>query len=298
MATYEICELFGYTKQAFYKRKSNVTSIKYNPNVLRSLVLNIRKQLPRTGGKKLYIMLQEDFVKHNIFIGRDVFLNFLKTEYLQVPKVRRYYKTTNSRHWMKRYPNLIKDIPLNRPEQVWVADITYLRTKEKTYYLHLLTDACSKKIVGYQLADNLMSSTTIKALQMALVNRTTHYQLIHHSDRGLQYCSKEYTELLRQNSILISMTQEYDPYENAIAERVNGILKEEFGLHETFKNYHDLKKQVTQAIQLYNNLRIHMSINMTTPNIAHQQKTIQLKQWKKINRNRINSVPIYFFPLF
>ena len=292
MATYEICELFGYTKQAFYKRKSNVTSIKYNPNILRSLVLNIRKQLPRTGGKKLYIMLQEDFVKHNICIGRDVFLDFLKTEYLQVPKVRRYYKTTNSRHWMKRYPNLIKDIPLNRPEQVWVADITYLRTKEKTYYLHLLTDACSKKIVGYQLADNLMSSTTIKALQMALVNRTTHYQLIHHSDRGLQYCSREYTELLRQNNILISMTQESDPYENAVAERVNGILKEEFGLHETFKNYHDLKKQVTQAIQLYNNLRIHMSINMTTPSIAHQQNTIQLKHWKKLNGKRINSVTI------
>ena len=217
MATYEICELFGYTKQAFYKRKSNVTSIKNNPNVLRSLILNIRKQLPRTGGKKLYIMLQEDFIKNNISIGRDVFLDLLKTEYLQVPKVRRYYKTTNSRHWMKRYPNLINDIQLNRPEQVWVANITYLRTKEKTYYLHLLTDACSKKIVGYQLADNLMSSTTIKALQMALVSRTTQHQLIHHSDRGLQYCSKEYTELLKQNNIMISMTQEYDPYENAVA---------------------------------------------------------------------------------
>ncbi|VXA91796.1 hypothetical protein FLAVO9AF_10021 [Flavobacterium sp. 9AF] len=127
LATYEICELFGYTKQAFYKRKSNATLIKYNPDVIRSLVLNIRKQLPRTGGKKLYIMLQEDFVKHNICIGRDVFLDFLKTEYLQVTKVRRYYNTTNSTHWMKPYPNLIKNISLNKPEQVWVADITYLR---------------------------------------------------------------------------------------------------------------------------------------------------------------------------
>jgi transposase InsO family protein len=158
--------------------------------------------------------------------------------------------------------------------------------------LHLLTDACSKKIVGYQLSDNLMSSTTVKALEMALIDRKTKNQLIHHSDRGLQYCSKDYTDLLKKNNILISMTQEYDPYENAIAERVNGILKEEFGLHEIFENYQNLNKQVTQAITLYNNFRIHMSINMITPNQAHQQKTIHLKQWKKINRNRINSVTI------
>ena len=292
MTTYELCELFGYTKQAFYKRKKNVRTPKYNSELLRSLVVTIRKQLPRTGGKKLYVMLQGEFIKHHISICRDNFLDFLKAEYLQVPKARRYYKTTNSRHWMKRYPNLISNLVLNRPEQVWVADITYLRTKEKTYYLHLLTDACSKKIVGYQLSDNLMSSTTVKALEMALINRETKNQLIHHSDRGLQYCSKEYTELLKKNNILISMTQEYDPYENAVAERVNGILKEEFGLHEIFENYQNLNKQVTQAITLYNNFRIHMSINMITPNQAHQQKTIQLKQWKKINRNRINSVTI------
>jgi transposase InsO family protein len=269
-----------------------VKTPKYNSELLRSLVVTIRKQLPRTGGKKLYVMLQDEFIKHHISIGRDNFLDFLKAEYLQVPKVRRYYKTTNSRHWMKRYPNLISNLVLNRPEQVWVADITYLRTKEKTYYLHLLTDACSKKIVGYQLSDNLMSSTTVKALEMALINRETKNQLIHHSDRGLQYCSKEYTELLKKNNILISMTQEYDPYENAVAERVNGILKEEFGLHEIFENYQNLNKQVTQAITLYNNFRIHMSINMITPNQAHQQKIIHLKQWKKINRNRINSVTI------
>lgn len=292
MTTYELCELFGYTKQAFYKRKKNVRTPKYNSELLRSLVVTIRKQLPRTGGKKLYVMLQGEFIKHHISICRDNFLDFLKAEYLQVPKARRYYKTTNSRHWMKRYPNLISNLVLNRPDQVWVADITYLRTKEKTYYLHLLTDACSKKIVGYQLSDNLMSSTTVKALEMALINRETKNQLIHHSDRGLQYCSKEYTELLKKNNILISMTQEYDPYENAVAERVNGILKEEFGLHEIFENYQNLNKQVTQAITLYNNFRIHMSINMITPNQAHQQKIIHLKQWKKINRNRINSATI------
>ena len=233
LTTYELCELFGYTKQAFYKRKSKIKVPKYNSELLRSLIVNIRKQLPRTGGKKLYLMLQNEFVNHHISIGRDNFLDFLKAEYLQVPKARRYYKTTNSRHWMKRYPNLISNLTLNRPEQVWVADITYLRTKEKTYYLHLLTDACSKKIVGYQLSDNLMSSTTLKALQMPPIFS-----------------------------------------------------------HEILENYQNLNKQVTQAITLYNNFRIHMSINMITPNQAHQQKTIKLKQWKKLNRNIINSVTI------
>lgn len=254
--------------------------------------MDIRRQLPKTGGKKLYFMLQEDLVKNEIKIGRDCFLAFLKQEYLQVPKVRRYYKTTNSRHWMKRYPNLIKDILFTQPEQVWVADITYLRTKEKTYYLHLVTDACSKKIVGYELADNLMGSSTLKALKMAINSRILKHKLIHHSDRGLQYCSKEYTNYLKQHNIAISMTQEYDPYENAIAERVNGILKEEFGLYEAFENHQALKLQVKQAIDLYNRVRIHMSINMLTPNQAHMQETIIVKQWKKINRNSSCTIPI------
>lgn len=182
MTIYELCELFGYTKQAFYKRKSKVKT----SELLRNLVVNIRKQLPRTGGKKLYIMLQDEFIKHHISIGWDNFLDFFKAEYLQVPEARRYYKTTNSRHWMKRYPNLISNLVLNRPEQVWLADKTYLRTKEKTYYLHF-TDAYSKKIVGYQLSDNLMSSTTVKALEMTLIDRKTKNKFIHHSDRGLHY---------------------------------------------------------------------------------------------------------------
>lgn len=257
-----------------------------------SLVMSVRQKLPKTGGKKLHYMLKDDFKKHQIKIGRDKLFDFLRNEYLLVPKARRYYKTTNSRHWMRKYPNLIKEMDIIRPEQIWVADITYLRTKEKTHYLHLITDAYSKKIVGYKLSDNLMATSTLEALKMANVNRKYNNNLIHHSDRGLQYCSKEYTEYLSKNNIDISMTQNYDPYENAIAERVNGILKEEFGLFETFDNFQNLKKQVEESIDFYNQIRVHLSVKMLTPNQAHLQNQVKLKSWKKINRNKSNSVPI------
>jgi putative transposase len=284
--------LFGYSKQAYYKRKSHLLKSDLDKECLNSLVMSVRQKLPKTGGKKLYFMLKDDFKRHQIKIGRDKLFDFLRDEYLLVPKVRRYYKTTNSRHWMRKYPNLIKEVEINRPEQIWVADITYLRTKDKTHYLHLITDAYSKKIVGYKLSDNLMATSTLEALKIAVVNRKYSNSLIHHSDRGLQYCSKEYTEYLSRNNILISMTQSYDPYENAIAERVNGILKEEFGLFEIFENVENLKKQVEESILFYNQIRVHLSINMLTPNQAHLQNNMKLKRWKKINRNRINSVPI------
>lgn len=263
-----------------------------NKEHVRSLVMSVRQKLPKTGGKKLHYMLKDDFKKYQIKIGRDKLFDFLRNEYLLVPKARRYYKTTNSRHWMRKYPNLIKEMDIIRPEQIWVADITYLRTKEKTHYLHLITDAYSKKIVGYKLSDNLMAASTLEALKMANVNRKYNNSLIHHSDRGLQYCSKEYTEYLSKNNIDISMTQNYDPYENAIAERVNGILKEEFGLFETFDNFQNLKKQVEESIDFYNQIRVHLSVKMLTPNQAHLQNQVKLKSWKKINRNKSNSVPI------
>lgn len=285
--------MFGYSKQAYYKRKSHQLTASLDKEHLKSLVMSVRQKLPKTGSKKLYFMLKDDFRRHQIKIGRDKLINFLRDEYLLVSKVRRYYKTTNSRHWMRKYPNLIKEVEINKPEQIWVADITYLRTKDKTHYLHLITDAYSKKIVGYKLSDNLMATSTLDALKMAVINRKYSNNLIHHSDRGLQYCSKEYTEYLSGNNILISMTQSYDPYENAIAERVNGILKEEFGLFEIFENVENLKKQVEESIMFYNKIRVHLSINMLTPNQAHLQNKVKLKKWKKINRNKNNSVPIY-----
>jgi putative transposase len=172
---------------------------------------------------------------------------------------------------------------LVRPEQVWVADITYIDTNEDGHgYLHLITDAYSKQIMGYELCGNMEAASTLKALQMAITNRKYNGEvLIHHSDRGLQYCSKLYTDCLKENRITISMTENGDPYENAIAERVNGILKDEFGLSEQLNNINEARHQTAQSIDIYNNSRPHLSCHMLTPAQMHQQKEIKLKSYNK-----------------
>lgn len=243
--------------------------------------MQIRKQQPRLGTRKLYHQISGNLTDKNIKLGRDKLFEFLQEENMLVPKVKKYHKTTNSRHWMRKYPNVIKELRINRPEQLWVADITYLQMQNKHYYLHLITDAYSKKIVGYELCDNLQSASTLKALRMALGARQYNKSLIHHSDRGLQYCSGEYTNLLKNNKVKISMTEQYDPYENAVAERVNGILKAEFSLGISFESKELLFEQVTQSIELYNYQRPHMSIGLLTPIQAHNQCKMKLKTWKK-----------------
>jgi len=190
-------------------------------------------------------------------------------------------KTTNSKHWMKKYPNLIKEIELTRPEQLWVSDITYIKTDNGHEYLSLITDAYSKKIMGYELLDNLSNTGPLRALEVALKNRKYTQDLIHHSDRGLQYCSADYIEKLKENNIAISMTENGDPYENAIAERINGILKYEFLIIEGFKNHSQALQVIQQAIAIYNESRPHLSCQMLTPNKTHLQENIQLKKWKK-----------------
>jgi putative transposase len=275
----DLCRLFGYSKQAYYKRFKKKKLMNYD--CLKSLVMGVRSQLPKAGGRKIYHMISEELEQNGIKMGRDKLFSFLRSEHLLIPNRKKYHKTTNSRHWMRKYPNIIKELDVHRPEQVWVADITYLRVKKKHYYLHLITDAYSKKIVGFKLADNMLAETTLEALKYAVKKRRYTSELIHHSDRGLQYCSSIYTEMLLKSQIKISMTEEYDPYENAVAERVNGILKAEFGLDDVFDNFELLKLQVVQAIALYNQLRPHMSIGLLTPNQAHQQRKIKLKTWKQ-----------------
>ena len=283
MSTLSLCRLFGVSKQAYYKYCSKKKNSENDREQLRRLVMQIRRKLPKTGGRKLHYMLSDDLAKYNIKIGRDKLFSFLREEHLLVTKRKKYYNTTYSKHWMRKYPNLIKDVVIGRPEQIWVADITYLKANKKHYYLHLITDAYSKKIVGYQLADNLKASTTLRSLKQALSTRLYQNELIHHSDRGLQYCSSQYTNTLKSNKVKISMTESYDPYENAIAERVNGILKDEFGLDDNFKTFRQMKCQVYQSIELYNLLRPHTSISMLTPNQAHLQQKVKLKTWKKKN---------------
>jgi putative transposase len=274
-----LCRLFGFSKQAYYKRFSASESINYKE--VKKLVMTVRNQLPKSGGRKIHYLIRDRLKEKNIKMGRDKLFSYLREEHLLVPNRKKYHKTTNSRHWMRKYPNTIKGAEITRPEQVWVADITYLQVKKKHYYLHLITDAYSKRIVGFKLSDNMLATTTLKALKTAITERVYKEELTHHSDRGLQYCSSVYTEMLTNNNIKISMTEEYDPYENAVAERINGILKGEFGLDNVFENYEHLELQTLQSIALYNQLRPHMSIGLLTPNQAHNQRKVKLKTWKQ-----------------
>jgi len=238
--------------------------------------------MPKLGGLKLYGLLKNEFQKKCLKMGRDKLFELLRHEQMLIIKKKKYVKTTDSRHWMRKYPNLIKHLEIIRPEQVWVADITYIETKQGFNYLHLVTDAYSKQIMGYQLSEDMSATATVKALRMAIGKRVySTATLIHHSDRGLQYCSTAYTKLLQENNIMISMTEESDPYENAIAERVNGILKQEFSLDETFENTIQAQKHIDQSIWIYNCKRPHLSCHLLTPIQMHAQKRLKIKKWNK-----------------
>lgn len=276
-----VCCQLGYTKQAYYKSRSSQKRQVINQRLIRQQVLAIRHEMPRLGGLKLYHLLSPEFKRSNLKIGRDKLFRILREEDLLVRSKKRYAKTTDSRHWMRKHPNLMKDIVPTRPEQYWVADITYLETQEQFYYLHLLTDAYSKRIMGYELCDNLSAESTVKALQMGISDRRYNTPMIHHSDRGLQYTSGGYISMLKEADIAVSTTQDGSPYDNAIAERVNGILKDEFGLDEVFDNYAQMVAQTKQSIQIYNNKRPHLSCSMLTPEQMHRQQKIKLKTWRK-----------------
>jgi transposase InsO family protein len=273
--------LFGYSRQAYYKHKSDRLKRQQELIIVRELVMDIRIQMPRIGTRKLYFLLKDEIHKQGIKIGRDVLFSFLRAEQLLIKPKRSYVKTTNSKHLMKKYPNLIENIEIRRPEQIWVSDITYIKTSNGHQYLSLVTDAYSKKIMGYALLDNLTLAGPLSALKMALANRRYDSSLIHHSDRGLQYCSEEYIKTLQDNNIAVSMTQNGDPYENAIAERMNGILKYEFLLIEGFKDHLQALQVIKESIQIYNQNRPHLSCNFLTPNEMHKQKELELRKWNK-----------------
>lgn len=282
------CGLFGYSKQAYYKYK-NCKKVSDSKNLkIKTSVLSLRRQMPRLGTRKLCYLLNKG---NSFYIGRDKMFSVLKGEGLLVNKKRRYIITTNSKHWLRKYPNLTRNISLERPEQLWVSDITYIDTIDGNAYLHLVTDAYSKKIMGYELSNNMEAASSVKALKMALDNRKYKTStLTHHSDRGLQYCSKLYTDCLKENNVIISMTENGDPYENAIAERVNGILKDEFGLSDKMENVILAKELTIQSIEIYNNLRPHLSCSMLTPNQMHQQDKVKLISFKKKKFRHLENV--------
>lgn len=233
------------------------------------------------GGRKLYALLQPDLLHHQIKIGRDGLFDLLAEHALLVRRKRRRAITTHSNHWYRKYPNLIKEFVPISANELWVSDITYWRTPFGFLYISFITDAYSHKIIGYHLANNLKAINNVKALQMAL--KTLHgsvNELKHHSDRGIQYCSAEYVNLLQDYKIKISMTESGDPLENPVAERINGIIKEEYLKHKHIKNQIKALEVLQQSVLLYNNERPHLSNNFLTPKQAHQLTGKLNKQWK------------------
>jgi putative transposase len=280
--------LFGYSRQAYYKQKQVRLKRRDELIQVRELISRIRSKMPRLGTRKLYYLIKEKLVMLGIKLGRDMLFSFLRAEHLLIKPLKKFVLTTNSRHWMRKYPNCIKQLVLTRPEQLWVSDITYIKTSDGNTYLSLVTDAYSKKIMGYELLDTLSAQGPLNALLMAINNRKYNQQLIHHSDRGLQYCSSEYIGKLNEHQIQISMTENGDPYENAVAERVNGILKNEFLFVRELKNQCQVLKLIKDAVQIYNEYRPHLSCQLLTPNQSHKQSHIRVKKWHRNTQKQLS----------
>ncbi len=228
------------------------------------IVKNRRKSLPKEGVRKLTRSLEQEFIESNLKIGRDTLFNILRKHNMFTLRKKYSSRTTNSLHRFYKYKNIIKDVKITRPNQVWVSDITYIRTIKGFCYLALITDMYSRKIVGYDISNSL----ELKGCERAL-NKAHTTGLIHHSDRGIQYCSNLYTQILKRNNIDISMTEENRCYENAVAERVNGILKNEFYLDQTFDSLQHARRATKNAINLYNEIRLHLFLDYKTPNMVY-----------------------------
>lgn len=244
----------------------------FQTEIVLELVSEKRKVMPRAGGKKLYHLLKDDFKKLGYKLGRDLFFEILKEHNLLIKRRKNYIKTTNSFHRFRVYKNLIAGLDIVRSNQVFVSDITYIRVGNSFMYLSLITDLYSRMIVGWDLSESLEAAGCLRALKMALKFVTNPAELIHHSDRGVQYCSSEYTALLISKGISISMAEQGNPYENAYAERVNGILKGEFYLDVTFAIEFQARKAVIQAINTYNYIRPHWSLKLKTPAAVYFEK--------------------------
>lgn len=274
----------GYSPQAYHKKqKINVLQLS-NEFLILQQIDNIRKYQPRCGGRKLFIMLQPFFTQHQIAMGRDQFFDLLRRNKLLVRRIKRSVHTTNSKHHFHRYPNMVKDFTPLKAHELWVADITYIPLKNRFAYLFLITDAYSRKIVGFHVSDDMKVSSATLALKKALAQKPPETIVIHHSDRGIQYCSTAYVHLLQQHHAHISMTQNGDPYENAVAERVNGILKSEL-ISRYYDNIDNASIHIARCITIYNYKRRHSSLNWQIPHEVHQQQGPQIRRWKNYYQN-------------
>ncbi|SRR5690625_517806 len=262
-----LCSWFGITRQAFYQHKKSAYKEAIQEDIVIELVGKIRASHPRMGGRKLFSMLKQEMEEQGIKMGRDLFFNLLRTNNLLVKKRKCYHKTTNSNHWMRKYPNLISGIEATCPNHILVSDITYWKVRGKHYYISFVTDAFSRKIKGAHVAETMEAVESVGALKMALKDIPLHATgIIHHSDRGSQYCSFEYVKVLKKRGIQISMTENGDPLENAIAERVNGIIKGEYLFDYDIDSLSKARKVLKAVVKLYNEQRPHSSINNLTPN--------------------------------
>lgn len=266
-----LCNLAGTSRQNFYKAKRHRQKREIDGEFILELVRSHRRLHPHIGGVKLLEMIRPILAEHDVSMGKHRFFDLLRANGLTVARKRKSARTTNSRHGFRVYRNLLKDLTLTGPGQAWVADITYIRTEEGFVYLALIMDAYSRKVVGYHLGDTLEAIGCIKALKMAIAQLGPGQRPIHHSDRGSQYCCGDYIQLLEAHDLKVSMTEENHCYENAKAERLNGILKQEYELGATLRNIDQARKMVKQAVDLYNNLRPHSSLGLKKPSQVHDQ---------------------------
>jgi transposase InsO family protein len=285
----KLCGWFGVTRQAYYQNNWEGISTTLEEDLVLQRVKEIRENHPRMGTRKLYDLLQSFLLEHHIKMGRDALFTLLSENRMLVRKRKRRVQTTNSHHWFRKYPNLIREHVATAPNQLWVSDITYWKINTGDHlYISFITDVYSHKIVGYQVAQTMEAIESIRALQMALstLSDKESLNLTHHSDRGIQYCSHAYVKLLQDYNIQISMTENGDPLENALAERVNGIIKEEYLDAYTIDNLADAKELLLAVVELYNSERPHMSISNFTPNHVHHSKTKTERLWKNYYRKQ------------
>lgn len=282
-----LCGLLGVTRQAYYQNQWREMDLEIEHQLVLSRVREIRLQHPVIGARKLQVLLQPFLLENGVKMGRDALFDLLAENRLLVIKRRRPHLTTYSRHWLHKYPNLIRDLVPERINQIWVSDITYLRTNQGYVYISLVTDLYSHRLMGYHLSNDLAAVSSCKALEMALqaAGRVPH-GLIHHSDRGVQYCSAEYVKLLQDNGIRISMTEKGDPLENAVAERMNGIIKNEYILQHQIRDSIHAMELLDHAAKAYNTIRPHMSCSWNTPDKTYAQKSVASRMWKNYYKKR------------
>jgi putative transposase len=277
------CRRLGHSPQAYYQYQKIAGKKSLEEDLLIQQVLYHRTFQPRVGCRKLHEMMEPFMEDHDMYICRDLLFDLLRENDLLIVKRKRSQpQTTDSNHWMKKYPDLIKDIVLGRADELWVSDITYIHLRKKKFaYLSLITDAYSRKIVGFCMNSDLSAAGPLAALEMALKGRSGDKPLIHHSDRGSQYCGDSYVTLLKANGIHISMTQSGNPKDNAIAERANGIVKQEL-LEDAYWDIKQAQCSAEIAIDIYNRLRLHSSVDMMTPEKAHTQTGPIKRRWRSL----------------